>query len=302
MYNPFSENFLFSLIPYLAIIFVSVIIEIRIVGIILNLKKEKNFTLRNLIFDQQGSSTMEFALLLPLLLAILMVILQIALIVQAKFIVNYAAFCAIRSAIVTIPAKISGNGDIEEPNEMDIGNADSPKMQILRRAAALPCVAISPNLSASLVLATGTGINSSVITQLPKVMVVSPPKDEGLNFLKALISRGHYAYNKENTKIEIQPNASYQEDGKFKDNDLITVKLTYKYYLAIPFANRALGTAYSGLGGFGSFFSRAWYLPITEQYSLINEGEPVFPESQEDFLETEEDRFSHLPPAKAGGL
>src|SRR5262245_54530654 len=89
---------------------------------------------------QSGASAVEMVMLLPLLLALLLTILQVALIVQAKFVVNYAAFCAARTAIVAIPSKAQGAGGTEERNRLN-RNGNSPKMTMIRRAAALPCVA-----------------------------------------------------------------------------------------------------------------------------------------------------------------
>src|SRR5687768_5085176 len=51
---------------------------------------------------QSGTVVIQFVLLLPLLLSVLLLTFQTALIVHAKFVVNYAAFVAARSAIVML--------------------------------------------------------------------------------------------------------------------------------------------------------------------------------------------------------
>ena len=56
----------------------------------------------------------------------------------------------------------------------------------------------------------------------------------------------------------------------------MTVRVTYRYYLTVPAANRMLGRPYRG-GFFSLIAGTGWYYTITEQYTLPIEGEPIFP-------------------------
>jgi hypothetical protein len=222
--------------------------------------------------QESGASVVEFMLAFPLLLALILTILQIALIIQAKIVVNYAAFCSVRTAIVTIPSKIRSqrSGRFEDYNVIATNDPESPKMEIIRRAAALPCTAVSPLLSGA--FWTFSGPNYEVIPALILVGAAFPATVDGKEVPLQLVQRGPYAYGRENTKVEVSG-----EGGGFHDHNLVTVKVTHRYYLAIPFANRLLGRSYPGLG----FFGGAYYITIAEEYSLLNEGEPLFPKDQD---------------------
>lgn len=258
-----NGQFLLSLLPYLtAIIFLS--------GLYLRLTfKLRRAAARDATADpQSGVSVVEFILVFPLLLALMLSILQLALLVQAKFVVNYAAFCAVRSAIVTIPARIRSGRRLEERNVIDTRDPDSPKMKIIRRAAALPCTAISPVWRPGLVISTGTSGDLAAVAPLSRLTVFAPSFD----YERQILSRAVYAYDHRNTTVGVT------SDGK--DHGPVTVKVTHRYYLTVPFANRIFGRNYFGgwLVIFG--FRSAWYYPITEQYTLLNEGEPPYPDSQ----------------------
>jgi hypothetical protein len=78
-----------------------------------------------------------------------------------------------------------------------------------------------------------------------------------------------YAFDLENTTIEIIPENEAQKEGSFGDHDNVTVRVTHRFYLGIPLANRILGTSYDAGGMPGFFYA------ISEQYTLLNEGEPL---------------------------
>lgn len=224
-----------------------------------------------LLRSQDGSSAVQFILTFPFLLIIILLILQIALIVQAKFVINYAAFCAARSAIVTIPARVGSRRFTENRNEIQLNNSESPKMKIIQRSAALPCVGISPRQSPGLIAHTGTLGDFAAAAHLLPLSLFVPYTHA--NYIAQMGLRAPYAYDRKNTKIEITPNTR-----QFTDHAEITVKVTHRYYLVVPFADRLLGQSYIGGSWFG--FNSAKYLEINEQYTLLNEGEPPYPESQ----------------------
>lgn len=249
---------------------------------------------------ESGASVVEFALVLPLLLIILLLVLQIALLVQAKFVVNYAAFCAARSAVVTIPAKIFSErtGRYEKPNTLQLNSPLSPKMNIIRRAAALACVAVSPVLNPTVWRRTETSLaDVSYAGTFLRMGLLFPFVADGRLVPEELFKRASYAYDDENTKVEVIREGGQAGgsgggrvivDGQvvntrtrgLRDHELITVRVTFRYYLTAPGVNRMLGQPYRpGLMGF--FFGTGWYYPITEEYTLPLEGEPLFPPDQE---------------------
>jgi hypothetical protein len=227
--------------------------------------------------SERGASTMEFLLVFPFLLMLLLLILQVALLVQAKLVVKHAATVAARSAATTIAARVSYSGkQFEDRNYINLGDPYSPKTTIIRRATAFACLSISPVLNAEVLKATGTTPDPNLIVPMQQVAMLFPASINGENISQQLISRAHYAYDRKNIQVEI-----FGENGErketFRDHEKITVRVTYRYYLAVPFANRLFGRSYDGAG---LLSSSGWYLPITEQSSVINEGEPTFPPKQ----------------------
>lgn len=225
---------------------------------------------------EAGASVIEFVLVFPVLLALLFMIMQIALLVQAKFVVNYAAFCAVRSAAVTIPAHIRStrSGKLERPNRINLNDPRSPKMSVIRRAAAFPCIGISPLYSPRVGIATATTPDLSMIAPLTFAVAPFPPRRDTFDIVGSFLSRAQYAYGPDNTRVEVMRDGG---GARFGEHDLVTVRVHYRYYLVMPFANRLFGEPYWGTW----FFSRSGYFySITEQYTLPVEGERPFPPGQ----------------------
>jgi hypothetical protein len=219
---------------------------------------------------ERGASAVEFILVFPFLLILILTILQIALVVQAKFVVNYAAFAAARSAIVTIPARVSSRRMMEDHNVINSTNPESPKLKIIRRSAALPCVGISPRWSPGLVLRTGgAATETSALAPLLNLALFVPRA----GYVAQVELRAPYAYDPENTRVEVTPSHRV-----FGDHEEVTVKVIHRYYLTVPFADRLLGRDFLGGGWFR--LNSARYLEIAERYTLLNEGEPSYPRSQ----------------------
>jgi hypothetical protein len=276
-----SKAFLASVIPYAVVAGVLILVVCSLAEKMRRRHEESGGDDLSLNHSESGSSAIEFLLIFPLLLITMLTILQIALIVQAKFVVNYAAFAATRSAIVTIPARIRSNNASEERNHIDTENTRSPKMKIITRAAAFPCLAISPRWSTNLLINTGSAYDPRVLLPLQMLRIFSVSLGDGADAAGGMgnqvTSRAMYAYDRNNTSIDI---SSDRLNGRrIGDHSAITVKVTHRYYLTTPFANRLLGRAY--FGGLGGLFSSARYYPITEEFTLLNEGEPLYPQSQQ---------------------
>lgn len=266
--NAFVRRVFPSVAPYLAVGLVLSLVACRMtIALVRTHGDLKQLTKEN---NQEGATAVEFILVFPLLLIMLLTILQVALIVQARFVVNYAAFCAARSAIVTIPARVKSRGAFEDHNVISTNNPESPKMRIIQRSAALPCVGISPLWSAGLVARTQSAFNPRAQVPLAVLALFAP----GSDYFWQLQSRAPYAYDQRNTSVGVS-----SRSGGFKDHSEVTVQVTHRYYLTVPFADRLLGRSYTG-AWFGLNLAR--YLEIKEQYTLLNEGEPSYPESQQD--------------------
>ena len=284
MFWSINESLIRSVAPYLLTALALALYGWRLMSVMAQVRMEQSRRLPEpAASDQGGASTVEMALLLPLLLALLLTILQVALIVQAKFVVNYAAFCAARSAVVAIPSKAQGVGGVEGRNRLNLQSDDSPKMAMIHRAAALPCVAISPAWSTGILLATLAPRKPEVMAPMEELALLFPASREGANISRQLAARAHYAFDPANTRVEIFGEGGDQS-GSFGEQELVRVRVTFRYYLTVPFANRLFGSSYYGikfLNGFGLLNQSGLYAPITEEYTLVNEGEPPFPPKQD---------------------
>jgi hypothetical protein len=231
---------------------------------------------------ERGAVVLQFVLLLPLLLCVMLTTFQLALVVHAKFVVNYAAFCAVRSAIVIVPTAIVSRptGKRERANVVNFKDPDSPKLHIVRRAAALACVGISPPWSLKTWIDTGTPLNWTGFAPLTTMSAVfdtyTPKIDPGLEFMK----RQSYAFSADNTKIKLQIEPYRQNPKNGPSYSLITAEVTYRYYLTVPFGNLLLGKRYIDFGFFNRFIPGTYYIAIRERYTLPSEDDPLWPNKE----------------------
>jgi hypothetical protein len=268
-YSAITPAFISSI--WLLVVFglVLALLALRFVSVI---NRSQKIGSVNTAGHESGASAVEFVLVLPALAILLLMILQIALVVQAKFVVNYAAFCAARSAIVVIPDDVPISRPPESRNHL--GNPEtSEKVEIIHRSAALPLTAISPLPGFS--GATGLPVltNPEPIADLIKLA----PFDVGpRSMMGQVMLRASYAYHPENTLVKVL-DAEGNEAHDFRDHDWVTVKVSYRYYLAVPFAKRLFGTPYSDNSLWNMLFGTDYYYPIVEQYTLPVDGEPMLP-------------------------
>jgi Flp pilus assembly protein TadG len=274
-YSPFTRGLAASVAPLLAVAILFTLLAARFAGRIAPAATSPEAPIEPLATGERGVSAIETMLLLPTLLVILLTIFQIALVVQAKFVVNYAAFCAVRAAIVFIPTKEAAPEDAE--NAIKRSDPDSPKMTKIRHAAAFACIAVSPRFSSSLEQTTVQSNlqDYSLLAPLTAVRFMLDSSDPAVT--ATFVERAHYAYFPENTKIEIvMPDGSDPSTKTFTSHEPITVRVTHRYFVVtpvvVPFIGRLLGTSFPGGGAF---------IPIAEQYTLLNEGDRLYPPGQE---------------------
>lgn len=231
--------------------------------------------------SQAGLITVEFILLLPLLMASLLTAFQVALIMQAKFVVNYAAFCAVRSAAVLLPEAVHStvSNTTESFNQMDGNNPNAPKVRIVRRAAALACAGISPPMTARLTEATGVLPDRSTELPLGAIAILFAAEANGQPVSQQLLLRAPYALSGSNTTVTVTT-APQQTSSKGTAYTVVTAKLKFRYYLTVPFADRLLGKRFLLSRFLGA---AAYYAEINEQYSLTSEQDHEFPDDLQKF-------------------
>src|SRR5262249_424929 len=136
-------------------------------------------------------------------------------------------------------------GGIEDRNQIRLRDGDSPKMTMIRRAAALPCVAISPVWSTGVLQTTLAPLRPEVLAPMGELALSFPASSGATNSSQQLVARAHYAFNPDNTRIEIFGEGGNQS-GSFDRHALVRVRVTFRYYLTVPFANRLFGKSYYG--------------------------------------------------------
>lgn len=173
---------------------------------------------------QAGAAMIEFALVLPILLTISLVLAQTAFVLVGTMAVNYAAFCAARSAVVTVPEDMSYESG-EEPNYVYYDAEASAKVQRIRQAAVwavMPVSAAHPELNES-----GMSLVDGSIVLYDAYGMDVP------RWVYRMLGR-KMTYADRYTEVQLDPPV----DGDYYgENELIGVHVRHQLYLGIPFGN-----------------------------------------------------------------
>jgi len=204
---------------------------------------------------ESGTATIEFALVLPILLFIALALIQTMLVMGGNLYVFYSAYAATRSAIVQIPADY-GSG--EDPNFYSQGGR---KHQYIRRAAVMALVPVS----ASDGDAGGGGVNlaSGIQSFYSAYGRTAPPWVDKLD--------ARYAYADANTEVFVRRTLVQGDDvawedvtsGDFEPKEPISVRVDHRLNLPIQYV--------AGIFSDGETGGRR-YMEISAQYTLTNEG------------------------------
>lgn len=214
------------------------------------------------IRDNQASTTLEFALSLFLFLVIGLTITQVVFLLHARLIVQYAATCACRSAVVWIPAETDNEPDkgIQaevmnqlnkyESTEDDDAQTRSQKMFHIKSAAAIACIPLAPTS-----LEKGNSSAEGMFEDLVKQASLGLSSSFPLRLGRKWISANRL------TKVSIKPPES---GDRYGEHELIKVAVTHSYYLDIP----------------GPFTVIKDHVDITDMVALPNNGEVAFPSAE----------------------
>jgi len=157
--------------------------------------------------EESGQAMVEFAVVFPVVFLLCLVIMQTFLLLTARQVVNYAAYCAARSAIVFLP---------------DSGNAAAKKKA--ERAAIIACWSISPMKD--------FGSAETFIKPIEDIVEGAT----GIDF--ALARRYNMARSLITVKLTPAKITSPHED--------VTAEVTYHTVMGIPIANRIFYEMWKG--------------------------------------------------------
>ncbi|HEV2992571.1 MAG TPA: TadE family protein [Candidatus Angelobacter sp.] len=254
---------------------------------------------RQLKLDETGGLSEELVLGFPFFVLFLAVTIQLVLMVHAKVTVNYAAYVTARSASVWIPACSSG----EQPNTIQLSSqaragssrrisasqVNTAKLDRIRSAAVLACAPISPSYFSWLStyarraevagfplpdsIQGMTGPYQNALSRVDSIFT----GDGSLGSATRLIPRWYYSSMFTDVSFA---GAEKANNISFAANGDIQVTVEHKFYLQVPYVGWILGQKYSTLldsATGGLFSSDTYYVPITETYTIRNEGERLYP-------------------------
>lgn len=159
--------------------------------------------MKNLRENETGAAIAETAITIMTFLLVILGIMQVTLVINAKFLVNYAAYCAARAGIVH-------NGDLKE----------------MKRAAAM---ALTPFFASSKSLSSlGFGYLQALTSPALRVEILSPAPERFTDKYKKRFFP------------TLQRYGEVENDKTWLDENLLAVKVTYAYPLQIPLINQIL--------------------------------------------------------------
>lgn len=182
----------------------------------------------SILGQDSGTASVEFALLMPILLFIVLVMAQSMMLLAGNIFVHYASFAAARSAIVQIPAVYP---------DADANVYEGQKVTAVFRAAALALVPVAGR--------GGSGdahLASEMVNGLQAFFSgygnPPPPWVQGMLRDKVL-----YATDPGNTEITVfrtlggrDSDVDYQETTRFEPRDAVTVRVDHRLALTVPWA------------------------------------------------------------------
>jgi hypothetical protein len=221
------------------------------------------------------------------------------LLLHAKIVVSYAAFVTARSASVWVPACYNGEG----PNSLRLttrtpsrrsdlistSQSSSSKLDRIRSAAVLACAPISPSYF-SWLSSYGGHVQLAGLPLAENLQGMTGPYQDALRRVDSIFTGEgtlgqagrlvpRWFYSSLFTDVAFA-GAEQADNIGFAENGDIQVTVEHKFYVQVPFVGRVLGQKYryflektSG----GLLSSDTYYVPISESYTIRNEGERLYP-------------------------
>jgi hypothetical protein len=209
----------------------------------------------------RGTSELEFALALPFFLISVLTTVQMALMVNAALVVDYAAFCAARSAAVWVPQTLPD----EPANTMaDPEQNDSEKWRRIRGAATIACTPIAPRLSQ---FAFGFLPRPPVAigAAFRELSTINGTNVGGLSLPLGVDALDKWLYADLYTDVALLDGGG-EASLQFPADAPITARVTHRFYMNVPFAGQAIGAV---VGDRFLWFLGPYYVPVSASYTLM---------------------------------
>jgi hypothetical protein len=247
--------------------------------------------------DQAGVATMEFCIVLPILLFMILLLAQVTLAMSGNIYVHYSAYIATRAAIVYIPqddGSASGGA-----NFISNGTA-TPKLEAIRLAAVYALVPVSGRLENGALQADQykngiSGYYEGYGDGVPNWNKVYSPISPKATSFSISSTEARLNYSEANTDIYVMETIVNPDETvefrrltgtyEFGPKDSVTVQVEHRLYLPVPyvrflFSDASINqseydTRYNAKAksfGYDHNDEARRYRTITAQYTLTNEG------------------------------
>jgi hypothetical protein len=212
-----------------------------------------------------GVAMLEFAMVFPIGLILSLLMVQSSLLMVGNLCVNYAAYCAARCAIVTVPLNFSDR----EPHNVVAFGGSSGKTERIRQAAVWAVMPVSCSAPEITPLAT-TDLEAGLNDLFSSYGVETP------SWVNRQL-RHRLGYADEHTSVDVQPPANGDVYG---DNEDVRVTVAHTFYMAVPYAASIYAAMDSQNAVELGFAAGEYGLIIRSSQALVNHGVADFIEPE----------------------
>lgn len=205
--------------------------------------------------DETGTAMVEFTLVFPVAMAVMLILIQAMLMMTGTLVINYAAYAAARTAIVTVPKDLGGDGNYyAEPVNQVVDPDHSAKIAQIRLAAVVACLPAAGRSNQA------DPSNGAVRDGIRSYLSASGATVPG--WVDNYVSK-KLAWADAHTTVRLH--AGQTASNVYQHDEDLTVTVQHDYNLTIPFANRLFGRNHDTA-------TDLWWTTVTASCTLNNEG------------------------------
>jgi hypothetical protein len=183
--------------------------------------------------EEEASAVLDYVLVLPFFTIIVLTVVQLALLVNAKLVVGYAAFAAARTAAVWIPAEL---GD-EEANRIGGDQKRSQKWSRILSSARIGCLPIA---SSQMPFGLGSGGAAGDAIGVGVGALMTPLLAHDLVEMDIRVSRAGRKWLWAGAFTEVSIDGVEDSGRTFGATDPIEITVSHRFYLNVALAGSIL--------------------------------------------------------------
>ena len=223
---------------------------------------------------RRGTATIEFALVFPILLVMTLVVLQFMLLMTGRLYVQYAAFAAVRTAIVQVPRDMSEQGG--EIHNQIVNASGDPKFDLIHQAAAMALVPTAGRSESD--NAPQGNLDTDLLIEAMSSFYASQGQTAPNWVENMLAEKINYAL--EFTSVDLVDYTTLEDDFFqslqdvpiiYEPQDSVSVRVEHELALSVPYIRTLFEDGENEVGP---------YTLVTSVATLTNEGVyPLLPEA-----------------------